>query len=253
MRSPAAATISATFASLVMSATSVTMSAPSCSPANSSRRSCDTSTATTRPPSRAMRDAVARPMPEPAPVTMTVLPLKRPWSRRSTHSGRSTSGVALGRVGCWPLGGRSDIRRASGTSPAAARATRSSTICWLNWPLLSFTSRLIARRCTGFSTSAFWPAWASMSRMIGPPTGVLEPGLDRVVAGEGLGGAHASASFSSSLVRRCGGSVDDGCPGRVLSRRGSRTRRPVRWSSRGRGRCGPSRRRWCCPRRRGRR
>ena len=33
---------------------------------------------TTRAPSRARRSAVARPMPEPAPVTMAVLPVKRP-------------------------------------------------------------------------------------------------------------------------------------------------------------------------------
>jgi hypothetical protein len=32
----------------------------------------------TRAPSRARRSAVARPMPEPAPVTMAVLPVKRP-------------------------------------------------------------------------------------------------------------------------------------------------------------------------------
>jgi len=32
----------------------------------------------TRPPSRAIRSVVARPMPEAAPVTMTVLSLKRP-------------------------------------------------------------------------------------------------------------------------------------------------------------------------------
>ena len=36
------------------------------------------SAAMTRPPSLATRRAVARPMPEPAPVTMTVLPAKRP-------------------------------------------------------------------------------------------------------------------------------------------------------------------------------
>jgi hypothetical protein len=33
--------------------------------------------AMTRPPSRAMRDAVARPIPEAAPVTITVLPVNR--------------------------------------------------------------------------------------------------------------------------------------------------------------------------------
>ena len=36
------------------------------------------SAATTRAPSRARRSAVARPMPEPAPVTIAVLPVKRP-------------------------------------------------------------------------------------------------------------------------------------------------------------------------------
>jgi hypothetical protein len=36
------------------------------------------SAVTTRAPSRARRSAVARPMPEPAPVTIVVLPLKRP-------------------------------------------------------------------------------------------------------------------------------------------------------------------------------
>jgi hypothetical protein len=36
------------------------------------------SAVTTRAPSRARRSAVARPMPEPAPVTMAVQPVKRP-------------------------------------------------------------------------------------------------------------------------------------------------------------------------------
>jgi hypothetical protein len=48
------------------------MSASGSDAANSSRRSEEMSTATTRPPSRAIRDAVARPIPEAAPVTMMV-------------------------------------------------------------------------------------------------------------------------------------------------------------------------------------
>ena len=251
MRSPAAPTISATLASSVMSATRVTMSAPACSPANSSRRSCDTSTAMTRPPSRAMRDAVARPMPEPAPVTMIVLPLNRPWSMRSTHSGRSTSGVvsvASAAVDDSAVAGTSAAL--AGTSPAAARATRSSTICWLNWPLLSLTRRLMARRCTGFITSAFWPACASRSRMMGPPTGCSSQVLIESSPVRVLGVMRVLPSLLSAAALRW--QRRRRMPRPRASRRGSRTRRPVRWSNRGRGRCGPSRRRWCCPPRRGR-
>jgi hypothetical protein len=39
----------------------------------------------TRPPSRAMRDAVARPMPETAPVTITVRPSNRLETVRFCH------------------------------------------------------------------------------------------------------------------------------------------------------------------------
>ena len=89
--SPAASTMAAMPASSVMSAVSETMSEPACSATNSSRRSWLTSTAMTRPPSRATREAVARPMPEPAPVTMTVWPVKRPSLMRSVHSRSGTA------------------------------------------------------------------------------------------------------------------------------------------------------------------
>ena len=89
--SPAASMMRAMPSSSVMSAVSATTSAPACSATNSSRRSWLTSTAITRPPSRATRDAVARPMPEPAPVTMTVWPVKRPSLMRSVHSRSGTA------------------------------------------------------------------------------------------------------------------------------------------------------------------
>jgi hypothetical protein len=44
----------------------------------SSKRLVEMSTAMTRPPSRATRDAVARPMPDAAPVPITVRPSNRP-------------------------------------------------------------------------------------------------------------------------------------------------------------------------------
>jgi len=49
----------------------------------SSKRVVEMSTAMTRPPSRATRDAVARPMPDAAPVTITVRPSNRPGVTRN--------------------------------------------------------------------------------------------------------------------------------------------------------------------------
>ena len=48
---------------------------------------------TTRAPSRASRSAVARPMPEPAPVTIAVRPLKPAWGERRLGD---APGVGLG-------------------------------------------------------------------------------------------------------------------------------------------------------------
>jgi len=52
---------------------------------------------TTRAPSRARRSAVARPMPEPAPVTMAVLPVKRPGVKdgRGTLWASASAGNSL--------------------------------------------------------------------------------------------------------------------------------------------------------------
>ena len=66
-------------------------------------------------------------MPEPAPVTMTVLPVKRPSVIFSTHSG--VAAVGSDRLGV--IRGRSAAAVSApgaARSPAAARCTRSSTI-----------------------------------------------------------------------------------------------------------------------------
>ena len=85
MRPPAAATTAATVSSVEMSPATGTRSSPAFSATRSSRRSLLMSAAMTRPPSLAMRSAVAWPMPEAAPVTMTVLPANRPVVVASCH------------------------------------------------------------------------------------------------------------------------------------------------------------------------
>ena len=82
---PTSATISRTADSSVMSATFVVTSKSARERRRSSRREAEISTAMTRPPSRATLAAVARPMPDPAPVTMTVFPEKRPGVISSVH------------------------------------------------------------------------------------------------------------------------------------------------------------------------
>ncbi len=173
--SPAASRIAPSAASSVMSAATGTISASANSAAKSSRRSCEMSTAITRPPSRATREAVARPIPEPAPVTMTVLPVNRPTLMRSTHSGRST-GAAVGVVSTAGAesaaanGEASTTPAGDGISPAATRRTSSSTSSGGNLPWLSLTRRLSASLRTGRRASAVWPPCARRSRRIGPPT-----------------------------------------------------------------------------------
>ncbi len=122
MRAPAAATIASTDSWAVMSPATVTISAaaPRRSAANASSFSAEMSTAITRPPSRATRDAVARPMPLAAPVTMTVLPAKRPGVTFSTQ----------------PVGADSP-----GATPPFACSTRSSTTDCGIWPWLDGARR----------------------------------------------------------------------------------------------------------------
>ena len=77
----------------VMSPVTVTISASRQGLPESGESFGRTSTAMTRPPSRAMRDAVARPIPEAAPVTITVLPVNRP---AVTCSFQPVSGSSVG-------------------------------------------------------------------------------------------------------------------------------------------------------------
>src|SRR5690349_13828495 len=73
----AAATTALAVAGSAMSPATVATRLPGTASASSARRSSMMSVATTVAPSVAKRTAVARPIPDPAPVTMTVLPAKR--------------------------------------------------------------------------------------------------------------------------------------------------------------------------------
>jgi hypothetical protein len=77
-RPPAAATTAWVPSSVATSPATGTRSRSGNSAVSRSRRSAAMSAITTRAPSWARRSAVARPMPEPAPVTMAVRPVKRP-------------------------------------------------------------------------------------------------------------------------------------------------------------------------------
>ncbi len=95
MRSPAAAMTASIASCFVRSPATVTMSASGSSALRASSFSAAMSLAITRPPSRAMREAVALPMPEAAPVTITVLPAKRPEVSFSFQpSDSSSSGIS---------------------------------------------------------------------------------------------------------------------------------------------------------------
>ena len=107
--SPAAVTIASMSVCWVMSPVTVTISASGKASRKEVSRSPVTSTAMTRPPSRAMRDAVARPIPEAAPVTITVLPVNRTGV---SCSFRPVSGTSVG------------------TTPPFAWRTRSSMTDW---------------------------------------------------------------------------------------------------------------------------
>ena len=165
-RPSAAATIFAIESSEVMSPATAT--APGISATAASRRSCEMSTATTFPPSAATRAATARPIPEPAPVTMTVLPSNRPGVMRSTH------GAAIGGAG----GSSSSSSPSSSAAGAAAnalgslarRTISSISSCDICPPLMAAT-RSSEKSLTGARADSFWPPWASRSRRIGPPTG----------------------------------------------------------------------------------
>ena len=77
MVSPAAAMTASIASCVVRSPATVVMSASGNSALRASSFSVEMSAAMTRPPSQAMRTAVALPMPDAAPVTMTVLWVKR--------------------------------------------------------------------------------------------------------------------------------------------------------------------------------
>lgn len=149
MRSPAAATIASTVSCFVMSPATRITASPS-SARTSSRRSALMSTAITRPPSRATRDAVARPMPDAAPVTTTVLPPNRPGVITSRQPVCSASARA--------------------TPPLACSTRPSMTSCGI-FPWLSATSCCSGRPRTGASLSSSTPAWARSPRTSAPPTG----------------------------------------------------------------------------------
>ena len=143
------------------------------------------STAITRPPSRATLDAVARPMPEPAPVTITVWPVNRPGSMRSTHSGRST-GAGPDAAGCgWRRGVRR-IRCAGGHRNVAGRGPAHEVVDQLgrNAPLLSLTRRLSASRRTGLKHVGALAGLGEQVAQDRAAGGVVEPGADRGVGGE---------------------------------------------------------------------
>ena len=83
----------------------------------------------------------------------------------------------------------------AGTSPAAARRTRSSSISCVNAPRLIFTRRLIARRSDGLEDVG---RLAALGEHVGEDRvagRVGEPVGDRGVAGERRGGAHDVTSF----------------------------------------------------------
>ena len=123
---------------------------------------CETSTAITRPPSRATRDAVARPIPEPAPVTMTVFPANRPWVSCSAQAGASTT-AATGAAGA--------AAASAGMSPASTRSTSASTMSWVKAPVACSHQPVQFHLAHGPQGVRPCPPWASSSRRTGPPAG----------------------------------------------------------------------------------
>ncbi len=150
MRSPAAASTASIASCVVRSPATVTMSASGSSALRASSFSAAMSLAITRPPSRAMREAVALPMPEAAPVTMTVLPAKRPAVTFSVQPSEASS---------------------SGISPLFAARTRSSTTDCGSWPWLMATSCCSGSPSTGVRSSGSAPVCSKRPRMSGPPVG----------------------------------------------------------------------------------
>ncbi len=84
-RAAPASTIARTASWLVTSVTTAKARSGPSSTARASRRSLRRAASTTFAPSAANRRAIPAPMPEPAPVTTTVLPVKR-WSIVSSQS-----------------------------------------------------------------------------------------------------------------------------------------------------------------------
>ena len=145
MRSPAAFTIDSISASLVMSPVTVTMVPSGDACASASSRSAVTSTAITRPPSAMICSAVALPIPDAAPVTMTVFPVNRSADAAELDS--------------------------SGMTPPLAWRTNSSAASWVNFPWLSSTKEFSGRFWILSVTSSPWLIAPRNSRMIGPPVG----------------------------------------------------------------------------------